>query len=113
MVRKVVDSARKFSDEEADMSPGTLMSTGLIAGGSLAGIIVAFLIFFPALKSSLDFAAQPGGTEIFKLSSLAAFGVMVAVLVAVAMIGKRPISVAAEAGDKPVLGEIGESERLG
>ena len=51
MVRKVVDSARKFSDEEADMSPGTLMSTGLIAGGSLAGIIVAFLIFLPDLKA--------------------------------------------------------------
>ena len=49
MVRKLVDRARKFSDEEADMSPGTLMSTGLIAGGSLAGIIVAFLIFLPGL----------------------------------------------------------------
>ena len=63
MVRKLVDGARKFSDEEADMSPGTLMSTGLIAGGSLAGIIVAFLIFFPDLKASLDFAAKPGGGE--------------------------------------------------
>ena len=64
MVRKVVDSSRKFSDEEADMSPGTLMSTGLIAGGSLAGIIVAFLIFFPDLKAKLDFASQPGGGEV-------------------------------------------------
>ena len=63
--------ARKFSDEEADMSPGTLMSTGLIAGGSLAGIIVAFLIFLPNLKAKLDFAAQPGGGESFKLSALA------------------------------------------
>ena len=26
------------------MSPGTLMSTGLIAGGSIAGIITAFLV---------------------------------------------------------------------
>ena len=33
------------------MSPGTLMSTGLIAGGSLAGIIVAFLIFVPEAES--------------------------------------------------------------
>ena len=39
MVRKLVDTGRKFSDEEADMSAGTLMSTGLIAGGSIAGII--------------------------------------------------------------------------
>ena len=63
MVRKLVDTARRFSDEEADMSPGTLMSTGLIAGGSIAGIIVAFLIFFPTLKARLDFAARPGGGE--------------------------------------------------
>ncbi len=112
MVRKLVDSTRKFSDAEADMSPGTLMSTGLIAGGSLAGIIVAFLIFFPKLKASLDFAAVEGGGEIFKISSLVAFSVMVAVLLAVAMIGKRPVSIAAAEGDKPLLGEIGESERL-
>jgi putative OPT family oligopeptide transporter len=70
MVRKVVDGARGFSDEEADMSPGTLMSTGLIAGGSLAGIIVAFLIFFPTLKTKLDFAAQPaaGGYDLRLMS---------------------------------------------
>ena len=112
MVRKLVDSSRKFSDAEADMSPGTLMSTGLIAGGSLAGIIVAFLIFFPNLKASLDFAAVQGGGEVFKISSLVAFSVMVAVLLAVAMIGKRPVSIADDASDKPLLGEIGESERL-
>ncbi len=110
MVRKLVDSARKFSEAEADMSPGTLMSTGLIAGGSLAGIIVAFLIFFPKLKASLDFAAVEGGGEVFKISALVAFSVMVAVLLAVAMIGKRPDSIAAAEGDKPVLGEIGESD---
>jgi putative OPT family oligopeptide transporter len=110
LVRKLVDQARGFSDAEADMSPGTLMSTGLIAGGSLAGIIVAFLVFFPELKARLDFAALPGGTESFKISSLAAFSVMVAVLLAVGLIGKRPISVEAAAGDKPLLGEIGEFE---
>jgi hypothetical protein len=94
------------------MSPGTLMSTGLIAGGSLAGIIVAFLILLPDLKAKLDFAAQPAGGESFKLSAWAAFSVMVAVLLAVALIGKRPISAAPEAGDKALLGEIGESERF-
>ena len=74
------------------MSPGTLMSTGLIAGGSLAGIIVAFLILFPDFKAKLDFAAQPGGGEVFMISSLVAFSVMVAVLLAVGLIGRRPIS---------------------
>jgi uncharacterized oligopeptide transporter (OPT) family protein len=112
MVRKVVDSARKFSDAEADMSPGTLMSTGLIAGGSLAGIIVAFLVFFPNFKATLDFSAQPGGGESYMIWASAAFSVMVAVLLAVGLLGKRPPAVAPEAGDKLLLGEIGESDQL-
>ena len=36
-LRGLVDRARKLTPEEAETSPGTLMSTGLIAGGSLAG----------------------------------------------------------------------------
>jgi hypothetical protein len=111
MVRKVVDWARGFSDEEADMSPGILMSTGLIAGGSIAGIIVAFLIFFPSLKASLDFATQPGGVESYWIWPSAAFSVMVAVLMAVGLLGRRPIAAAAE-GDKPQLGEIGAVDDL-
>jgi putative OPT family oligopeptide transporter len=116
MVRKLVDKVRGFSDAEADMSPGTLMSTGLIAGGSIAGIIAAFLAAFlanaPEWRKSLDFSLQPDGTEAFIIPALAAFSVMVAVLLAVGFIGKRPISLAPEAVDKPLLGEIGESERL-
>jgi uncharacterized oligopeptide transporter (OPT) family protein len=111
MVRKVVDWVRGLSDEEAEMSPGTLMSTGLIAGGSLAGIIAAFLVPFPDLKAWLDFAALPGGGESFKIWASGAFSVMVVVLVAVGLLGKRSIAAAPEAVDKPLLGEIGESER--
>ncbi len=110
MVRKLVDTGRKFSDEEADMSAGTLMSTGLIAGGSIAGIIATSLGVMPTLKAKLDFAASPSGGESFKIWAPAAFGLMVAVLLAVGMIGKRPISVAPETGDKPQLGEIGETD---
>ena len=111
VVRGLVDWARGFSAEEAETSPGTLMSTGLIAGGSLAGIIVAFLIFFPDLKAKLDFAALPGGGERFPLWASAAFSVMVAALLAVGLLGKRSIAAATQAVDKPLLGEIGESER--
>ncbi len=74
MVRKLVDKIRRLTDEEADMSPGTLMSTGLIAGGSIAGIIAAFLIFVPDLKAKLDFATQGAGAgESFAVSALLAF----------------------------------------
>ena len=34
-LRGLVDRARKLTPEESETSPGTLMSTGLIAGGSL------------------------------------------------------------------------------
>ena len=89
MVRKFVDKARKLSDEEADMSPGTLMSTGLIAGGSIAGILAAFLIFLPDLKAKLDFARRGGG-EVFAVPAIVAFLVMVAILIAVGLLGRRP-----------------------
>ncbi|SEM15743.1 putative oligopeptide transporter, OPT family [Stigmatella aurantiaca] len=41
MVRRLVDRMRGGS--EADFSPGTLLSSGLIAGGSIAGVLIAFL----------------------------------------------------------------------
>ena len=34
------------------------MSTGLIAGGSLAGIIIAFLVVFEAFGKKIDFSTQ-------------------------------------------------------
>ncbi len=41
LIRGVVDSSRKMSAEESDSSPAVLMSSGLIAGGSIAGILIA------------------------------------------------------------------------
>ena len=107
MVRKLVDRLPQVTDAEADMSPGTLMSTGLIAGGSIAGIFAAFLIFVPTLKKSLDFATN-GNIESFAVDSLLAFTVLVAALVAVAFLGRRPNVGEASGPDHPKLGEIGE-----
>jgi putative OPT family oligopeptide transporter len=114
MVRKVVDKARRFTDEEADMSPSTLMSTGLIAGGSLAGMCGASLVYFEGLQKRLDFSKLTAGSETYWISvimenlPLIAFSIMVAVLLAVGFFGRRPVSAATEPGDKPQLGEIGE-----
>jgi uncharacterized oligopeptide transporter (OPT) family protein len=109
MVRKIVDRSRSFSDEEADMSPGTLMSTGLIAGGSIAGIITAFLVLTPDnFQKALNFSLSPNGGESFAIPSLVAFAVMVACLFAVGLLGRRPDLRVAEGSDKPQLGEIGE-----
>jgi hypothetical protein len=60
MIRWLVDKfiARKFKNNnlteeqlvaEGDKSPGVLMASGYIAGGALAGIIVAFIAGYPPL----------------------------------------------------------------
>ena len=89
LIRLVVDRVRKFSPEDSDTSPGTMMSTGLIAGGSLAGIVVALLIVFENVGKALDFATTPNG-ETFLLPALPTFVVLAAILLIVALTGKRP-----------------------
>ena len=50
-----------------------LLSSGLIAGGSLAGVTIAFLEFAPWLKNALDFSDRLKGT-LFDPNSEAFFG---------------------------------------
>jgi putative OPT family oligopeptide transporter len=51
LVRYVADkwgrtpSGRPLTPEESDSSPGVLLSTGYIAGGAIAGVLIAFLSF--------------------------------------------------------------------
>src|SRR5262249_37570346 len=51
--RAEIEAIRK-----SETSPGVLLASGYIAGGSLAGVVVAFLEFAPAFKKSLDFEEQ-------------------------------------------------------
>ncbi len=44
---------RQVAETEADMSPGVLLSTGYIAGGAIAGVLVAFLSFSDAIPKLL------------------------------------------------------------
>ncbi len=49
---------REISESESDMSPGVLLSTGYIAGGAIAGVVVAFLSFgdtIPRLLATWQF----------------------------------------------------------
>jgi uncharacterized oligopeptide transporter (OPT) family protein len=91
VLRGAVDRFRRFTPEEAETSPGTLMSTGLIAGGSLAGIIIALLVVFEDVGKALDFTK--GGTVEHMVPAFGAFALMAAVLAAVALMGRRPVSV--------------------
>src|SRR5262249_49944501 len=63
-LRGLVARARRFPPEEAETSPGTLMSTGLIAGGSLAGIIIALLVVFEDFSQKIDFSWKEASGEI-------------------------------------------------
>ena len=90
LIRLVVDRVRKFTPEDSETSPGTMMSTGLIAGGSLAGILIALLVVFEGLGKAVDFSrTPPGGEAEYLLPALGAFGVLAAALLVVALTGRR------------------------
>jgi putative OPT family oligopeptide transporter len=54
--------ARRHAEIEAirksETSPGVLLASGYIAGGSLAGVVVAFLEFVPDFKKSIDLESR-------------------------------------------------------
>jgi len=43
LVKFIVDKVKKADEEESDIGPGALLSSGLIAGGALTGILIASL----------------------------------------------------------------------
>jgi len=100
LARLLVDRIRKFSAEDSETSPGTMMATGLIAGGSLAGILIAVLKVFEGLGSSLSFARPgPDGEEVYLLPALGSFAVLAIALLAVSLSGKRQVLEPAESRD--------------
>jgi uncharacterized oligopeptide transporter (OPT) family protein len=79
VVRWIVDKITKKSAAEAEMSPGVLLSSGYIAGGSIAGILLALLSFSPELTKTLDFSGLGAWTE-SDLTAVIAFGAITAFL---------------------------------
>jgi putative OPT family oligopeptide transporter len=91
LVRALADrSARRrgvtLTPEEAELGPGNLFATGLVAGGAIAGVTVAFLTLKErwarvieglSLEHALAGQLGPGGYQIL---GLLAFGTMGAVL---------------------------------
>jgi hypothetical protein len=67
---------------EAETSPGTLLASGYIAGGTLAAVAVTFLEFSQTLKEKLDFHKQVSGSFIdTNWFALTIFGLLIAVLI--------------------------------
>lgn len=88
LLRWMVDKIKKQSAADSDMSPGVLMSSGYIAGGAIAGVIVAFFGFSDKIKNFFDLAdKRPDGSTLLppwwtasNWPSLAAFCVLIFVL---------------------------------
>ncbi len=100
LIRGVVDRVRKMSDEESDSSPAVLLSSGLIAGGSIAGILIAVVAAARELGerpkeflARIDFSTHlndANHTIVYPLPALAAFSVLIIVLLGVGLLGTRP-----------------------
>jgi putative OPT family oligopeptide transporter len=59
MVRLMVDRVRKTPAAESDSSPAVLLSSGYIAGGAIAGILVAAFAVFAPNMNYFDSSALP------------------------------------------------------
>jgi len=69
---------------ESETSPGVLLSSGYIAGGTLAGVCIAFLEFAPGLKARLALGSLVQGTWAEgNLPALAVFSTLVIILLLV------------------------------
>ena len=92
LVRWLADRVRGAgrSDAETETSPGVLLASGFIAGGTLCGLIVAFFEFVPALKGWVDvggllFGEAKDGEVVWDANAVAwAKGVAVAVFAGLA-----------------------------
>jgi uncharacterized oligopeptide transporter (OPT) family protein len=91
LIRWLTDRWRGVSATEAETetSPGVLLSSGYIAGGTLCGLIIAFFAFLPdAFNEALNVGKQLGDSYAAspqaKLVALAAFATLVVILFAVA-----------------------------
>jgi uncharacterized oligopeptide transporter (OPT) family protein len=80
MVRWAIER-RRGPAVEAESSPGVLLSSGYIAGGSIGGVLIAFLSFAPAALSALAIGSGlPAAWQSSDWPALAMFIVLIVVL---------------------------------
>jgi uncharacterized oligopeptide transporter (OPT) family protein len=98
VMRWIVDLANPPKPEESESSPGVLLCSGYIAGGSLVGVLAAFLNFNddwmkalnlgPMMDRALGEMSAAGRDVIEKGLTMGAFGLMLALLLAVGIAGR-------------------------
>jgi putative OPT family oligopeptide transporter len=88
LVRLLVEKLRKSKAEDSDSSPAVLLASGYIAGGAIAGTLLAFLNF-PVLKKiarAMDVSGYlPASYNESPLPAVIAFGVLAFVLALVGL----------------------------
>jgi hypothetical protein len=81
VVRWVVDKIKSSKADDSESSPGVLLSSGYIAGGSIAGMVFAFMSFNPDWPKKLNLSSKlPAGWNASDLPALATFGGLVLIL---------------------------------
>lgn len=85
LVRWLVEKTakKKKTAEEAESAPGVLLSSGLIAGGSIAGIGIAILSIKENWGTAIDFSGVFPAVAQSDVTSYVAFSLMIALVFAV------------------------------
>lgn len=86
-VRWLVDKKRGGNADDADFSPGTLLSSGYIAGGAIAGLCAAFVAGV-GMESKFDLSHVVAAFSASNWSGLLAFGALAAMLYSAAVRGE-------------------------
>ncbi|HWG44768.1 MAG TPA: oligopeptide transporter, OPT family [Gemmataceae bacterium] len=82
MLRWLSDRLRgkSSSEAESETSPGVLLSSGYIAGGTLCGLVIAFFVFLPdRFNKALDLSRLLGATDP-RIMALVMFLILAAIL---------------------------------
>jgi putative OPT family oligopeptide transporter len=84
LTRAGVDRWRKTPPEESDTTPGIMLSSGYIAGGAIAGILLTLILnleTFSGLKSVLDLSSRlPAAWESSQVPTIVSFAGLIILL---------------------------------
>ena len=102
LIRWICDrKGPKYAEGEEDSSPAVLFSSGLIAGGAIAGILVALLAIIPGLSGLVDIGQHlPSGFHESDAVAMVTFAILALMMILVGM-GKWMGESAISNSDKP------------
>ena len=84
MIRAVANQLRRSTPgDEGDSSPGVLLASGYIAGGSIMAVVLTFLAFDESLLKSLDLSGRVGEWSGSDVIATAMFSLLAVVLLVV------------------------------